>query len=49
MSKDEKLRKNAGNNMAESVGVGVALGLPPGMAPEAALGRPAHLEGLTRA
>lgn len=49
MSKDEKLRKNAGNNMAESVGVGVALGLPPGMAPEVALGRPAHLEGLTRA
>lgn len=48
MSKGEKLRKFAGDNMAESVGVGVALGLPPGMAPEAATGRPAHLEGLTR-
>src|SRR5262249_56441519 len=46
---NETLRKNAGNNMAESVGVGLSLGLPPGMSPDAAPGRPAHLEGITRA
>lgn len=48
MSKGNMLRKNAGGNMAESVGVGLQLGMPPGMAPEAAPGKPAHLEGLTR-
>ena len=35
MSKRDELRKNAGSNMAESVGVGVTLGVPAGMAPEA--------------
>src|SRR3954447_15106737 len=49
MSKRDELRKNAGGNMAESVGVGVTLGVPAGMTPEAAPSRPAHLEGVTRA
>src|SRR3954454_10208386 len=49
MSKRDELRKNAGAHMAESVGVGVSLGVPAGMAPEATQGRPAHLEGVARA
>ena len=49
MSKQDLLKKNAGGNMAESVGVGLELGLPPGMSPAAAPGKPAHLEGITRA
>lgn len=48
MTKGNTLRKNAGGNMAESVGVGMELGLPPGMVPEAAPGKPAHLEGVSR-
>jgi ParB family chromosome partitioning protein len=48
MSKRDELRKNVGGNMAESVGVGVTLGVPAGMTPEAAPGRPGHLEGVSR-
>ena len=44
MGKLDNLRRGAGSNAAESMGAGVALGLP---VPETA-GKPAHLEGVTR-